>query len=64
VDRLRDVELVVMATYSDMAEERSALTSWTRIDTFPVAEYTGKRVATFIDAHVRRFNPERFQVGM
>jgi hypothetical protein len=43
-----------------MEEEHIALTSWVRIDKFPVAEYSAERVTEFIDAHMRRFNPESF----
>ncbi len=37
-----------------------ALTSWSRIDKFPVAEYSEERVRDFMETHVRRFNPEGF----
>lgn len=59
-DKLPDVALVVLAPYPDMEEETVALTSWSRIDKFPVADLTAERVNAFIDAHVRRFNPEHF----
>ena len=59
-ERLSDDELLVLAPYPDMEPDTVALTAWSRLDTFPVAEYTKERVATFIDAHVRRFNPEHF----
>lgn len=60
VDRLNDGELLVMAPYEDMEEGHIALTSWARIDKFPVEDYSRERVEDFIDAHVRRFNPESF----
>ncbi len=34
--------------------------TWSRIDKFPVAEYSEGRVREFMEAHVRRFNPEHF----
>jgi hypothetical protein len=60
LDKQEDAELVVLAPYPDMEAETIALTSWTRIDTFPASELTAERVNTFVDAHVRRFNPEHF----
>jgi hypothetical protein len=53
-------DLIVMMPYPDMEEETIALTGWSRIDKFPVSEYTRERAETFIDAHDRRFNPEMF----
>ncbi len=58
--RLRDGDILVMAPYDDMEDEQIALTSWARIDSFPVADYEIKRIEDYIDAHVRRFNPEAF----
>ncbi|MDZ4278563.1 MAG: DUF3105 domain-containing protein [Dehalococcoidia bacterium] len=58
--RLEDGELLVMAPYPEMEEGHIALTSWSRIDKFPVADYSPERVETFIDTHLRRFNPEDF----
>jgi len=58
--RLEDDDLIVMAPYPDMEADTIALTSWTRIDKFPVSEFTAERVTAFIDAHQRRFNPEHF----
>lgn len=60
IERLEDGQLLVMAPYPDMEEEHIAITGWSRIDKFPVEEYTRERVAEFIDAHERRFNPEDF----
>ncbi|MEX1254008.1 MAG: DUF3105 domain-containing protein [Dehalococcoidia bacterium] len=51
-------ELLVMAPYPDMEDETIAVTSWSRIEKFPVSEYDLDRVKTFIDRNVRRFNPE------
>lgn len=59
-DRLRDGQLLVMTPYPDMEAETVALTAWSRIDKFPVSEYTRQRVEEFIDVHERRFNPEGF----
>ena len=53
-------DLLVMAPYLEMDDGFIALTSWSRIDKFPVAEYSPQRVVAFLDAHVRRFNPEGF----
>ncbi len=60
VDRLNDGQILVMAPYPDMEEETIALTAWSRIDKFPIGEYSRERVEQFIDAHERRFNPEAF----
>ncbi len=57
-DLLGDLELIVMTPYPDMEDETIALTSWSRIDKFPVAEYSEERVRDFMETHVRRFNPE------
>jgi Protein of unknown function (DUF3105) len=46
--------------YTDMEPETIAITSWTRLDKFPVAELTKERLQTFIDANHKRFNPEGF----
>lgn len=59
-DRLRNGQLLVMAPYPDMEDETVALTAWSRIDKYPVSEYTRERVEEFIDVHERRFNPEDF----
>lgn len=58
--KLEDGKLLVIAPYSDMEEETIAVTSWSRIDNFPVSEYSNERVEEFIDVHDRRFNPEGF----
>ena len=57
---LDDEQLIVMAPYRAMEDEQIAITSWTRIDKFPVSEYDAERVDDFIDTHMRRFNPEGF----
>ncbi len=59
-ERLRRGELLVMTPYPDMEREQIAVTAWSRIDAFPTADYSLARVEAFIDAHLRRFNPEDF----
>ncbi len=46
--------------YTEMEEETIAITSWTRLDKFPVSELTEERLQEFIDANHKRFNPEDF----
>jgi hypothetical protein len=53
-------ELVLMVPYDDMEDDMIAVTAWSRIDKFPVSEYTEDRVETFMSDHARRFNPEKF----
>ncbi len=53
-------QLLVMTPYPDMEAEHIALTGWSRIDKFPVDQYSQGRVERFIDVHERRFNPEDF----
>ncbi len=60
LNRLEDGDILVMAPYPDMEDDHIALTSWARIDKFTVEEYSRGRVEDYIDAHVRRFNPEAF----
>jgi hypothetical protein len=57
---LNSDDLIVMAPYLQMEDGTIALTSWSRIDKFPVADYSAQRVVSFLGAHVRRFNPEDF----
>lgn len=57
---LPDYKLIVMAPYSEMEAETIAFTSWTRFEKFPASEFTEERLREFLDAHVRRFNPEHF----
>ena len=68
VDALEDIisgrlaagDLIVMTPYLLMEDEHIAFTSWSRIDKFPVGDYSSERVHAFLDDHVRRFNPEEF----
>jgi len=46
--------------YTEMESETIAITSWTRLDKFPVGELTKERLQTFIDENHKRFNPEGF----
>jgi hypothetical protein len=46
--------------YTEMEPETIAITSWTRLDKFPVSELTEERLQTFIDENHKRFNPEGF----
>jgi hypothetical protein len=55
---LKDGDLLVMMPYPDMEDETIAVTSWSRIDKFPVSEYNLDRVKTFVEKNERRFNPE------
>ena len=57
VDRRR---LVTLTRYPGMEPDTVALTGWTRLDKFPVNQYTKKRVTDFIEEHNKRFNPEGF----
>ena len=52
--------LVVMTRYNEMEIDHVALTSWTRLDKFPIDQFTEKRVNDFIETHSKRFNPEGF----
>lgn len=56
-DRRRFVGSVA---YDSMEDETVAITSWTRLDKFPVSELTRDRLQDFIDANHKRFNPEGF----
>ncbi|MCH7697787.1 MAG: DUF3105 domain-containing protein [Chloroflexi bacterium] len=58
--RLAAGDLIVLAPYLLMEDEHIAITSWSRIDKFPVGDYSSERVNAFLDDHVRRFNPEDF----
>lgn len=57
---LAERRLVVMSAYAGMEAETIAVTSWTRIDKFPVSQFTPRRVRQFIEINERRFNPEGF----
>jgi hypothetical protein len=54
----RDLFPVVVNPYPDMEAETIALTTWGRIDKFPVSEYSRERIETFEEVHKCRFNPE------
>jgi hypothetical protein len=56
--RVKGGDHLVLAPYPDMEANTIALTSWTRIDKFPAAQYDKDRVDKFIKAHLKRFNPE------
>ncbi len=57
-DFVEDLFPVVLSPYPDMEDEYIAVTTWGRIDKFPVSEYTRDRLREFEDAHNCRFNPE------
>jgi hypothetical protein len=57
---LKDGKEVVMSPYPGMEENTIALTAWSRLDKFPTSDYTDDRLRRFVDAHERRFNPEKF----
>jgi len=57
VDRRRFVGSTV---YTEMEPETIAITSWTRLDKFPVSELTKERLQRFINENHKRFNPEGF----
>jgi hypothetical protein len=46
--------------YTGMEDETIAITSWSRIDKFPVSDLTKDRLQDFIDDNHTRFNPEGF----
>ena len=68
IDLIKDVvsentelrRFVGSTVYEDMEPETVAITSWTRIDKFPVSELTRERLQEFVDDHNKRFNPEGF----
>jgi hypothetical protein len=57
IDRNR---FVVMTQYTEMEPDTVAITSWTRLDKFPVSDLTKDRVQNFINKNLMRFNPEGF----
>ena len=59
-DRTNGRRFLVMTLYTEMEPETIALTAWTRLDKFPVDDFTPKRVEDFIAAHQRRFNSGGF----
>jgi hypothetical protein len=68
IDLIKDVvndntdrrRFVGSTIYTEMEEETIAITSWTRLDKFPVSELTKERLQHFIDENHKRFNPEGF----
>lgn len=68
IDLLKDVvndnrdrrRFVGSTIYTDMEPNTIAITSWTRLDKFPVSELTKQRLQTFIDDNHKRYNPEGF----
>ena len=61
VDENRDRRRFVGGTsYTGMESNTVAITSWTRVDKFPVSELTKERLQEFINTHHKRFNPEGF----
>lgn len=59
-DFVKNLFPVVMAPYPDMEPETIALTTWARIDKFPVSEYSRERLQAFEEANNCRFDPEDF----
>lgn len=57
---LKNKHLLVLTPYPDMEPETIAVTTWGRIDKFPVSQYSKDRVTTFIRKLRCRFNPENF----
>jgi hypothetical protein len=57
IDRRRFVALTV---YTEMEPDTIAVTSWTRLDKFPVSDFERKRITDFINENHKRFNPEGF----
>jgi hypothetical protein len=53
-------ERIVMAPDSDLLVGTIALAAWTRVDSFPVGDYTTERVTDFTSTHSCRFDPEGF----
>jgi hypothetical protein len=68
IDLIKDVvnentdrrRFVGSTIYTEMEPETVAITSWTRLDKFPVSELTEERLQRFIDDNHKRFNPEGF----
>ena len=68
IDLIKDVvnentdrrRFVGSTIYTGMEEEMVAITSWTRLDKFPVSELTEERLQAFINENHKRFNPEGF----
>lgn len=53
-------KFVVMTPYTGMGPDLIALTSWTRLQKFPVSQFRDQTVIDFINAHSKRYNPEGF----
>jgi hypothetical protein len=51
---------VVLAHDSDLPVGAIGMSAWTRVDTFPYADFSDDRVSRFIAAHSCRFDPENF----
>jgi hypothetical protein len=51
---------VVFARDSDLPAGTIGMSSWTRVETFPYAEFSRENVVAFIDTHSCRFDPEGF----
>ncbi len=54
----QDLFPIVLMPYPDMEDEHIAVTTWGRIDKFPVSEYSRERIEEFEEVHNCRFNPE------
>jgi hypothetical protein len=61
LEGLRNDRNLLMAPYPEMEPNTIAFTAWTRLDKFPVSEFTPERLHKFINDHDRRFNPENIQ---
>jgi len=55
---LKDGRNIIMTPYPDMEADTIAFTSWSRLDKFPMDQYSDERLTRFVEAHERRFNPE------
>ncbi len=51
---------VVSSFYGDMEPDTIAITAWTRMEKFPVSEYSDQKVKDWVSVYDRRFNPEGF----
>lgn len=68
IDQLKEIvqgqinrrRFVVMSQYPGMEADTIALTSWTRLDKFSIADFSKERIEDFISEHHKRFNPEGF----
>ena len=55
---LKDGRELVMTPYPGMEPNTIALTAWSRLDKFPVSDYSEGRLRRFVETLERRFNPE------